>query len=108
MLRVATTRLLPTPGVVGRRQPHLVGSRLGEAVLGLDAGGGGAVAEVPSKPVIAPSGSVDPEASNSTSAPAAMRSGASIIGTGGAFTVTMRRVSIDRSPRWPPAGAARG
>ena len=53
-----------------------------------------------SKRVIAPSGSAEAAASKSTVAPAATRSGASITGSGGAFTVTRRRVSICPQPAW--------
>ena len=44
--------------------------------------------------VTAPSGSAEAPASKSVSAPAAMRSGASMTGAGGAFTLTIRRVSM--------------
>ena len=47
---------------------------------------------------MAPSGSLEPEPSRSTRAPAATRSGAAMTGSGGAFTVTRRRVSMVPQP----------
>ena len=59
------------------------------------------------KRVIAPSGSVEAEASKRTRPPAATRSGASTTGAGGAFTETRRRVSMVPQPSLAPGRTAR-
>ncbi len=57
--------------------------------------------------MIAPSASVEAEASNSASSPVATRSGASITGAGGAFTSTICRVSIEPQPSLAEGSSAR-